>query len=39
MDMLSLGDILQAKVDKLLGDIEGIKKYTNNISLKQGEII
>ena len=29
--MCASGDIFKAKVDKLLSDIEGIKKYINNI--------
>ena len=27
MGMCALGDILQTKVDKILGDIEGVKMY------------
>ena len=30
MCMCALGDILQAKVDELLGDIEGVKTYIND---------
>ena len=30
MGMRSLGDIFQAKVDNLLGDIEGIKTHIDN---------
>ena len=36
----ALGDIFQAKLDKLLGDIKGVKKvYQLYISLKKGDII
>ena len=31
MVMCAYGDIFQAKVDKLVGDIEGIKIYINDI--------
>ena len=31
MGMCALGDILKAKVDELLGNIEGIKTYIDNI--------
>ena len=31
MGICSLGDIYQAKVDKLLGDIEGVKIYIDDI--------
>ena len=31
MDMCASGDIFQAKVDKLLGDIEGIKTYIGDV--------
>ena len=31
MGMYACGDIFQAKLDKLLGDIEGVKKYINDI--------
>ena len=31
MDMCASGDIFQDKVDKLLGDIKGVKMYINNI--------
>ena len=31
MGMCASGDILQAKVDKLLGDIEGVKTYIDDI--------
>ena len=31
MGMCASGDIFQAKVDKLLGDIEGVKTYIDNI--------
>ena len=31
MDMCASGDIFQAKVYELLGDIEGVKTYTNDI--------
>ena len=31
MGMWASGDIFQAKVDKLLGDIEGVKTYTDDI--------
>ena len=31
MGMCALGDIFQAKVDDLLGDIEGVKTYINDI--------
>ena len=31
MSMYASGDIFQAKVDKLLGDIKGIKIYIDNI--------
>ena len=31
MGMCALGDIFQAKVDKLLGDIEGVKTYIDDI--------
>ena len=31
MGMCDLGDIFQAKVDDLLGDIEGVKTYINDI--------
>ena len=30
MGMCAYGDILQAKLDKLLGDIEGVKTYTDD---------
>ena len=29
--MCSLGDILQSKVDDMLSDIKGIKRYTDDI--------
>ena len=35
MGICASGDILQEKVDKILGDIEGVKTYID-ISLKQG---
>ena len=31
MGMCASGDIFQSKVDKLLGDIEGVKMYINDI--------
>ena len=31
MGMCALGDIFQAKVDKLIGDVEGVKTYINDI--------
>ena len=31
MDMCTLGDIFQAKVEKLLSEIEGIKTYIDDI--------
>ena len=31
MGMCTSGDILQANVDELLSDIEGVKMYTNDI--------
>ena len=31
MGMCASGDIFQAKVDKLLGDIEGVNNYINGI--------
>ena len=31
MGMFDLGDIFQAKVDKLLGDIEGFKTYIADV--------
>ena len=31
MGMCDLGDIIQAKVDNLLGDIEGVKNYIDGI--------
>ena len=31
MGMCALGDIFQAKVDKLIGDIEGVKTYVDDI--------
>ena len=31
MGMCALGDILQSKLDELLGDIEGVKAYTDDI--------
>ena len=31
MGMLASGDIFQAKVEKLLGDIEGVKTYIDDI--------
>ena len=31
MGMCALGDIFRAKVDKLLGDIEGVKTYIDDI--------
>ena len=31
MGMWASGDILQAKIDELLGDIEGIKTYIDDI--------
>ena len=31
MGMCDLGDIIQAKVDNLLGDIEGVKTYIDDI--------
>ena len=31
MGMCALGDILKAKVDELLGDIEGVKTYIDDI--------
>ena len=31
MGMCDLGDILQAKVNNLIGDIEGVKTYIDNI--------
>ena len=29
--MCALGDIFQAKLDKILGDIEGVKRYIDDI--------
>ena len=29
--MCALGDKFQAKLDKLFGDIEGVKTYTNGV--------
>ena len=31
MDMCASGDIFQSKADKLLGDIEGVKTYIDDI--------
>ena len=31
MEMYASGDIFQARVDEILGDIEGVKTYTNDI--------
>ena len=31
MGMCTSGDIFQAKVDELIGDIEGVKMYINDI--------
>ena len=31
MGMCASGDIFQAKLDELLGDIEGVKKYIDDI--------
>ena len=31
MGMFTLGDIYQSKVDKILGNIEGVKTYINDI--------
>ena len=31
MDMCASGNIFQAKVDELLGDIEGVKTYINDV--------
>ena len=31
MGMCTLGDIFQSKVDKLLGDIKGVKMYIDDI--------
>ena len=31
MGMCTLGDILKAKADELLGDIEGVKTYIDDI--------
>ena len=31
MGLYASGDIFQAKVDDLLGDIEGVNMYTDNI--------
>ena len=31
MEMYASGDIFQARVDDILGDIEGVKTYTNDI--------
>ena len=33
MGMRASGDIIQAKLDELLGDIEGVKMYINDILL------
>ena len=38
MGMCALGDILQDKVDKLIGDIKGIKKYTDGVSVLSKDI-
>ena len=34
----ALGHILQAKLDKLLGDIEGVKTYRNDILFLRKEV-
>ena len=36
MGMCASGDIFQAKLDKLVGDIEGVKTYINDVSLRKG---
>ena len=38
MGMCASGDILQAKVDKLLGDIKGVKVYIDAILVLRKEI-
>ena len=39
MGMCILGDILQAKVDDLLSDIEGVKTYIDDILFLRNEIL
>ena len=38
MGMCTLGDIFQAKVDKILGDIEGVKTYADDILVLSKDI-
>ena len=38
MGMCALGDILQDKVDELLGDIKGVKTYIGNLLVLIREI-
>ena len=38
MGMCASGDILQSKVDELLGDIEGVKTYIGDNRLRQGKL-
>ena len=37
MAMCASGDIFQAKVDKILGDLEGVKIYINDILVLSNE--
>ena len=37
MGMCNLGDIFQAKLDEILGDIEGIKTYIDDILVLSGD--
>ena len=39
MGMCASGDIFQAKVDELLGDIEGVKTYTDDILILSKDIL
>ena len=39
MGVCAFGDIFQAKVYKLIGDIEGIKKYINDVLVLRKEIL
>ena len=38
MGMCASGDIFQSKVDKIIGDIEGVKTYINDISVLRKHI-
>ena len=38
MGMCASGDIYQAKLDELIGDIEGVKTYINDIFALRKEI-